>query len=734
MKWKGFARNRVARQTALHTVVYAMIAIVVAGCAVLVISYNSINALQEQLDDTFQSVLTSQMRLLETSLLEMERVALQIESDTTTSAAKLSQHGYDVYQVTRQMQKYISANLYFQDILIYSPETRMIISSGGTYTPEIYCKTRMNSDALEAFFNDFHAYASPNMRLFGGTSAGAQMQLFVYCLPSLSTHKERAVVFVAQKEMTDALFESGMRDTDSNLSIFDRGTGELLYQYDPTHAPPDWAAIEPMSANGANVVLSGAPCILLDAQRQPWRVVYQVDNRLYADKLERIQWVGVMAMAVAALLSLALGAYLASHNAKPWKRLLLKVGGEDAQREPSDVVGYIANRIDDVVKRNGDLVREVSQYTDILRDYRLLRLLSGRLTNEELRQHFYGGAQRQEAERRFCVAYALPDDAAEQAEVDRWRERVTHAENGASAQSVLWPDGAVALLICFTDARAELPAYCASIAELARFPLFIGASGCSAELSAARQMLYQAIAACEYARFSGDAFACYSQLTQAGVPDRAAYDDLRERLLQALSTANRQQATACVSQFIAEQRKRGEPPASARVSCITLFNDLIRLGDDMGFLIGGENLYWSEIFDSLASFNEWLTTYCNGLMDEVDRRRDMERDDLLHKALRFIDDHCLSTDFSLQRMADALMVSQSYMIRHFKAKMTITPGRYVENLRLDRAAKLLRDTDTDVKDIVRQVGYYDNSSFIRKFREREGMTPGQYRTVNRLQL
>ena len=40
---------------------------------------------------------------------------------------------------------------------------------------------------------------------------------------------------------------------------------------------------------------------------------------------------------------------------------------------------------------------------------------------------------------------------------------------------------------------------------------------------------------------------------------------------------------------------------------------------------------------------------------------------------------------------------------------------------------MLIHTEMPVKDIVLKIGYIDASSFIRRFRQVEGCTPGQYR-------
>lgn len=56
-------------------------------------------------------------------------------------------------------------------------------------------------------------------------------------------------------------------------------------------------------------------------------------------------------------------------------------------------------------------------------------------------------------------------------------------------------------------------------------------------------------------------------------------------------------------------------------------------------------------------------------------------------------------------------------------KFEIEPSKYLTNLRMEEAKRLLRETDLLNKDISSAVGYEDVGSFIRRFRKQIGVTP-----------
>ncbi|MDR6885233.1 helix-turn-helix domain-containing protein [Bacillus sp. 3255] len=89
--------------------------------------------------------------------------------------------------------------------------------------------------------------------------------------------------------------------------------------------------------------------------------------------------------------------------------------------------------------------------------------------------------------------------------------------------------------------------------------------------------------------------------------------------------------------------------------------------------------------------------------------------------------------FSVQMMADHFSLSASYVSRLFKEHTGQTITDYMNLIRINNAKRLLRESNASIKDIVQQVGYFDTSSFIRKFKAEVGVTPGEYRKMLRKQ-
>jgi transcriptional regulator GlxA family with amidase domain len=67
------------------------------------------------------------------------------------------------------------------------------------------------------------------------------------------------------------------------------------------------------------------------------------------------------------------------------------------------------------------------------------------------------------------------------------------------------------------------------------------------------------------------------------------------------------------------------------------------------------------------------------------------------------------------------------LLRRFKSACGQTPGQYLQTLRIEHARRLLEQHQLSIEQVVRLVGYEDQSSFSRLFKTSTGLSPAQYR-------
>ncbi|GAA2315187.1 GlxA family transcriptional regulator [Streptomyces hawaiiensis] len=98
----------------------------------------------------------------------------------------------------------------------------------------------------------------------------------------------------------------------------------------------------------------------------------------------------------------------------------------------------------------------------------------------------------------------------------------------------------------------------------------------------------------------------------------------------------------------------------------------------------------------------------------------------LRDVQRWITDHP-DADLCVDALAARARLSPRHFARAFRAETGMTPGRYVDRVRLEHARRLLEDTADGIEEIARTSGYGTPEAMRRAFVRTLGTPPAEYR-------
>ncbi len=96
-------------------------------------------------------------------------------------------------------------------------------------------------------------------------------------------------------------------------------------------------------------------------------------------------------------------------------------------------------------------------------------------------------------------------------------------------------------------------------------------------------------------------------------------------------------------------------------------------------------------------------------------------------AQRFIERNYRNPDFTVQSVADHIKIDRTYLYRLFKEETGTSIIHYINNCRISKAATLLTDENTSIKDVAFSVGFTDQMYFSKVFKKLKKQTPTEYR-------
>ncbi len=111
----------------------------------------------------------------------------------------------------------------------------------------------------------------------------------------------------------------------------------------------------------------------------------------------------------------------------------------------------------------------------------------------------------------------------------------------------------------------------------------------------------------------------------------------------------------------------------------------------------------------------------------VNEKKTKEAGKMMPAILAFLDANYGDPDLSLTMVADTFQISVPYLSSLFKASAGVNFSNYVEDVRIEKAKGLLKNTSLSVGEIAAATGYSSTNSFSRAFRRVTGDSASEYR-------
>jgi transcriptional regulator GlxA family with amidase domain len=115
------------------------------------------------------------------------------------------------------------------------------------------------------------------------------------------------------------------------------------------------------------------------------------------------------------------------------------------------------------------------------------------------------------------------------------------------------------------------------------------------------------------------------------------------------------------------------------------------------------------------------------------RQQDTHHDESVIKIQEWLQSH-YPEEVRLDAVAAAFKMSIRSFNRRFKAATRLTPLQYLQEIRVNQAKQLLKQSNLSIAEISFAVGYQDSSHFGSLFRKMTGITPVEYRALVRSKL
>ena len=101
-------------------------------------------------------------------------------------------------------------------------------------------------------------------------------------------------------------------------------------------------------------------------------------------------------------------------------------------------------------------------------------------------------------------------------------------------------------------------------------------------------------------------------------------------------------------------------------------------------------------------------------------------DALMERIMRSVNAHMSEPNYNVDTLAEDVGISRAQLHRKMKEMTGISSGKFLRNLRMEQAARLLRESKVNVSQVAYKVGYADLAHFSTAFKSHFGQSPSEY--------
>ncbi|GHH97993.1 helix-turn-helix domain-containing protein [Neobacillus kokaensis] len=708
-----------------------------------IIHFQIMTNLKQQVQESNKQKLTQVKDVIDTKLLEIHNISTKISNQPELTPYAIHNF-YDVYQAQKLLD-YKVGNDFIYDLFYFIRNGKYIYSANSSYSLSIFLKSHFQYKnwSAEDFYQTINKTSKPILRtaedvtLFQGLNR--HLITYVVPVPSNSTTPYGTILFLVKEQVIRDMLKNVVNTPNGNAFILDQ-KGKIVAGL--SHKDLNVSLIHKIlkkdSSTGIRSVnIDDQPYFISQVKSNflDWSYITLTPEKELMKEVNSIRnkvLISYMIILGAGVLIIYFGLHI---NYKPLRRLIRRAEEKWEQAvDKRDDLDKIWGVMDYTDSMNQQLSERVKNSRPVLQQHLLTRLLRGEI-KDYIEFNKLGEEMELTLNEASCFVMVMdfnsdnvPKMQIRSKLINDWLEKLPHIEKYPVN---LFETSKVAVIICGEVPSSVLTNWYQECIKNQPFTVTIGVGNSYHELIQIGKSHLEASTALNYKLIKGIDQVIFFKETSAFNPKIQWYDkQIIEQLESSLRKKDKEKVDRILTKMVSIIKSSDTNLYMAKCLSFDISSTTMRIVQDIHNLQTKvedalPDVFLINDFYSVEEVEKTITNMIHTAFQLVNKSNEIPK--LLDELLAYIKEHYYDDQFSIQSLASYFSLSETYIMGYFKKQTGETIWQHLNRLRMDHAKQLLKTTDTPIKDIVKQVGYSDASSFIRKFKQMTELTPGEFR-------
>ena len=702
---------------------------------------NLLETVKTDLDKELESIqkMTSHLRM-DTSIQQLSRVKGEFTGNDQLN----------LYYLYNDLSSVAMSEDFVNDVFVYFKNTQKICSIRGNMDADFYYNLYCASDNYSwEDFSDYMGEFHHNDILYLNRSAGENMVLFsITVLDSYIIEPAATIcVTINFSQIKERLLSSKWSDGMEVLILNQNGDiiaqdGSLLTDYEM-----DYEEMAEGSYFMSDILNEDCTVTVLNSDKSDWKYIVVMPISLIDREARNIQRVAMTGLFLCILSSFAFSYILTKRNYNPLKMILdtFKQHGNYDIGDNDNEYQWLNRKIERFFQEHVDTQRVLSSNQKHLKQYYLTRLL----------QEFYDGRPVDQYGIRLNLEYNVvilisPQQGSRKAEPDNYD--ATIQENALQRfvilnifeemcsnyfnLEILEIGEKVAAIINLpepdlryqTILKEQIENLQQMTEESFHFSCTVLIGPICQGMAGIHTSYQQASELEEYIYLLDENLIQYEDVKNI----QPQYDypvELEKKIIHAIQAGDSQQAGECMREVFLLNLGGKVSPDIYRCLIYDMIGTLLKGARQAGYLEAAGELELLDVKSirlPAAEVMQMFQNHLDHICEEIRiRQKETSQDRSFSiKIEEYIREHYQDPDLNISITSQQFDITPSYLSSVYKKQTGRSLLDYITTLRLEYAESLLEE-GLSVIEVAEKAGFRDSGSFIRTFKKKRGVTPGQ---------
>mgnify|MGYP005837810125 CR=1 FL=1 len=754
-----------------------MVPILISG----VVYYEAANIIEVEINRANGALLKQVQQAIDNQMNDIQKVGLQIALNSNTTSLMYTKdhindiHHYIAGKLIDDFRLYKLANGFIDNFYVYFKDINYVLSHETFAETSLYYNIYINKSNMEFsqwkdFLESMHnmEYVKMSRKNHDGSTIGTVA--YVQSIP-ITDHNQSLGTLVIQLDEGRFLeatknikwgksSEVFVIDKGNNIVSSSQSTG-LSFNLDYNELLGNSGLIY-KDMNGEKMAVSYIKSQLTNTN---WMYVSVIPAKLFAEKADHIRKLIIGSIFLCLVVGGLVAYFFTRRNYNPIRELvnaLANKAGIPLEKKYNEY-RFIQEAISSTINEKEEIKEKLKRQDSVIRSNFMTRLLKGRLENSIPLDEALTSLDIKFISEHFAVILFYIEDYSE---LFNEHEKLDNEERLKLVQFIIANvveelagqknkgfvtevDNMMACLINFNeyelhDANNEMVRIVSEATKFIRerFKIHLTVSISSIHLTCAgiAKAYQEALDAMEYKVVVGSEEIIQYKNIMPVSSSACSYNyslETEQQLINSVKVGDFQRSSTILNQIFQNNLCSGTLSIDiAKCLMFDLISTFLKTLDELGMNIKGsfiedfnpveQLLACKTIKDMKHKMTEILLMLCQQIQEKKKSHNLQLRD----KVIEYICEKYSDENLSIAGIADNFNINLTYLSKFFKEQTGEGLLDYINRYRLEEAKRLLKESDENISDVAKKVGFYNSNALIRIFKKYEGITPGQYKELN----